>query len=70
MNTLDDIVKAVRDFNAAVEQRVEEARHDPATGEAVLRRWREIRENVPRAETPTGLSLPRLALPVVVELGL
>ena len=42
MNSLDDIVKAVRDFNATVEQRVTEARRDPATGEALLDRWREI----------------------------
>jgi methylmalonyl-CoA mutase len=69
MNALDDIVKAVRDFNAAVEQKVAEARRDPPTGEALLNRWREIRENVPRAETPTGLSLPRLALPELDEPG-
>jgi methylmalonyl-CoA mutase cobalamin-binding domain/chain len=69
MNSLDDIVKAVRDFNAAVEQRVTEARRDPATGEALLTRWRKIRENIPRAETPTGLSLPRLALPDLDEPG-
>lgn len=69
MNALDNIVKAVRDFNTAVEQHVTEARRDPATGEALLRRWHEIRESVPSVETPTGLSLPRLALPELDEPG-
>jgi methylmalonyl-CoA mutase cobalamin-binding domain/chain len=69
MNTLADIVHAVRRFNAAVDERVAEARRDPATGDALLARWREIHGAIPRTETPTGLSLPRLALPELDEPG-
>lgn len=69
MNPLADIAHAVRRFNAAVDERVAEARRDPATGAALLARWREIHEAIPRTETPTGLSLPRLALPELDEPG-
>jgi methylmalonyl-CoA mutase cobalamin-binding domain/chain len=69
MNALADIVSAVRRFNTAVEERVAEARRDPATGDALLARWRDIQARVSRTETPTGLSLPRLALPELDEAG-
>lgn len=69
MNDLAEIANAVRRFNATVEDRVAEARRDPAAGEALLARWREIQARIPRIETPTGLSLPRLALPELDEPG-
>ena len=69
MSLLADIVQAVRRFDASVEERVAEARNDSAAGEALLARWRNIQEQVPRITTPTGLKLPRLALPELDEPG-
>ncbi|MFD0894375.1 hypothetical protein KBB96_06920 [Luteolibacter ambystomatis] len=69
MKTLGDIVEAIRRFNAAVEERVAEVRSDPAKGQAVMEEWRVLRAKVPEVETPTGLRLPRLALPELDEPG-
>lgn len=68
-NDLAEIADSVRRFNATVEERVAEARRDPAAGEALLARWHEIQAQIPQVETPTGLSLPRLALPELDEPG-
>lgn len=69
MSQLYDIVQSVRSFNRFVEERVIEARRDPAVAETLLTRWQNIRQGIARSETPTGLSLPRLALPYLDEAG-
>jgi len=42
---------------------------DPKVATALRRRWRQIQERVPLVETPTGLKLPRLALPQTDDPG-
>jgi len=44
-------------------------RYEGAFGAALRRRWTRIRRSVPSSRTPTGLELPRLALPQTDEPG-
>ena len=44
-------------------------RTDPKAGRVLMKRWKGIREKVERTTTPTGLTLPRLALPELDEPG-
>ncbi|MGC4016959.1 MAG: methylmalonyl-CoA mutase family protein [Luteolibacter sp.] len=69
MSALKDIVVAVHRFNSAVEDHVVEVRSDPERGEALMKEWQAIRQRIPEVETPTGLRLPRLALPDLDEPG-
>jgi methylmalonyl-CoA mutase len=66
---LDDVVKAVEGFNRSVEREVERARADASFGKELLHKWRTIRERIGQTTTPTGLQLPRLALPAIDEPG-
>src|SRR5438105_3302006 len=66
---LDSVVKAVEGFNRSVEREVERARTDAAFGKQQLEKWRAIRASIGQSTTPTGLTLPRLALPQVDEPG-
>src|SRR6185295_12973021 len=52
-----------------VEAQAQKARREPKFATELRRRWRKIREQVPTVETPTGLKLPRLALPQTDEPG-
>src|SRR5688500_5420001 len=69
MIMLADVVKAVEGFNLAVEREVERARTDTDFGKDLLEKWRTIRAGIAHTTTPTGLKLPRLALPQVDEPG-
>src|SRR5690606_8157476 len=69
MKHLGDIVLAVRRHHASVEERVAEVRRNPAAAAALLDEGTAIRRSVPWTETPTGLRLPRLALPDLDEAG-
>src|SRR2546427_9597653 len=69
MSSLGQIIGAIESFNRSVEAQVRKARSDPERGEELRRHWQKIREAVPVAETPTGLKLPRLALPQTDEPG-
>jgi methylmalonyl-CoA mutase len=69
MGTLARISDAVESYNAHVEQQVTRARREPEFAESVLKRWREVRAAMPTSTTPTGLQLPRLALPNLDEAG-
>jgi methylmalonyl-CoA mutase len=69
MSVLSQIADAVDTYNRSVEKRVEQVRSDAAAGQALLDKWREIRERIPTTVTPTGLTLPRLALPELDEAG-
>jgi methylmalonyl-CoA mutase cobalamin-binding domain/chain len=66
---LDDVVRAVEGFNRSVEREVERARADGGFGRELLEKWRGIRERIGHTTTPTGLKLPRLALPQIDEPG-
>ena len=66
---LDSVVKAVEGFNRSVEREVERARTDAEFGKQQLEKWRAIRAGIGQATTPTGLKLPRLALPQIDEPG-
>src|SRR5438552_14196089 len=69
MSSLGQIVAAIDSFNRSVEGQIQKARSDPERGAELLRHWQKIRESVPVVETPTGLKLPRLALPATDEPG-
>lgn len=69
MSDLKDIIDAVHRFNEAVEECVAEVRADPVKGRALMDAWNSLRADVPEVETPTGLRLPRLALPELDEPG-
>jgi methylmalonyl-CoA mutase cobalamin-binding domain/chain len=69
MNSLGQIVSAVEDYRKFVSSQVRNARDDPRVGEDILKKWREAREQIGTTVTPTGLRLPRLALPEFDEPG-
>src|SRR6266568_3777410 len=69
MSALANIVSAVEAHNRLVRQQVQRARKDLRFARELLQRWRRIRGRVPIVETPTGLKLPRLALPQTDEPG-
>lgn len=66
---LNDVVRAVERFNRSVEQEVARARTDETFGKELLGRWQAIRQAAGQTTTPTGLKLPRLALPQIDEPG-
>src|SRR5437870_1218045 len=66
---LDAVVKAVEGFNRSVEREIARARADAEFGKELLEKWRAIRTGIGDATTPTGLKLPRLALPLIDEPG-
>jgi methylmalonyl-CoA mutase len=66
---LESVIQACEAHDAGVEAEVRRARSDPEAGRAWLDRWRAVQAAVPRGRTPTGLELPRLALPAVDEPG-
>jgi methylmalonyl-CoA mutase cobalamin-binding domain/chain len=63
MGTLARISDSISAYNAHVEAQVRRAREDHAFRSEILGRWRELHNRVPTITTPTGLPLPRLALP-------
>src|SRR2546425_13072756 len=69
MSALAKVVEAVQALNREVEAQILKARTDRKAAATLLRRWRQIQERVPLVETPTGLKLPRLALPQTDEPG-
>src|SRR5438105_4914443 len=69
MSVLAQVLEAVEKFNRSVETQAQKARSDRKAGAELQRRWRKIRESIPLVETPTGLKLPRVALPQTEEPG-
>src|SRR5438552_3151135 len=69
MSSLAQIISAIEVFDYSVESQIRKARSDAKAGADLRRRWRKIRKRVPIVETPTGLKLPRLALPQTDEPG-
>src|SRR4051794_21919436 len=69
MGMLSDISDAIESYNSSVEREVSRVRSDPAAAKEVLARWKQIHASIPTTTTPTGIKLPRLALPQVDEAG-
>jgi methylmalonyl-CoA mutase cobalamin-binding domain/chain len=69
MSKLEEVVGAVEKYERFVLDQVKRARANPTFGTEMLRRWNEIRANTPVTRVPTGLELPRLALPEFDEPG-
>ncbi|MCS7032393.1 MAG: methylmalonyl-CoA mutase family protein, partial [Phycisphaerae bacterium] len=69
MGFLAEIADAVERYNQSVTDSVREARSNPDVGRQILEKWRAIRASIRTTRTPTGLELPRLALPNLDEPG-
>ncbi|MDP9098521.1 MAG: methylmalonyl-CoA mutase family protein [Verrucomicrobiota bacterium] len=69
MSKLGNVVEAVDKYNKFVEDEVKRARTDKKFGQQMVDRWNEIKAKIPIGSAPTGLKLPRLALPEIDEAG-
>ena len=69
MSKLGQVVESIEKHNKFVLDQVKRARTDEKFGRELLGRWNEIKAKIPISRTPTGLPLPRLALPEIDEAG-
>src|ERR1700747_3798483 len=69
MSKLGQVVESVEKYNKFVLDEVKRARTDNEFGRDLLGRWNDIKAKIPTTRTPTGLPLPRLALPEIDEPG-
>ncbi|MBX6324396.1 MAG: hypothetical protein IRY93_00005, partial [Chthoniobacterales bacterium] len=69
MSKLGQVVESVEKYNQFVLDQVKRARTDEKFGRDLLGRWNDIKAKIPVTRTPTGLPLPRLALPEIDEPG-
>src|SRR5438067_8707387 len=69
MSKLGAVVEAVEKHGRFVLEQVKRARSDEKFANAVTERWNKIKAETPIAKAPTGLPLPRLALPEIDEPG-
>src|ERR1700730_13114831 len=69
MSKLGQVVEAVEKYNKFVLDQVKRARTDQQFGLDLLGRWNDIKAKIPITRAPTGLPLPRLALPEIDEPG-
>src|SRR6266436_2937309 len=69
MSKLGQVVESVEKYNKFVLDQVKRARTDEKFGRDLLGRWNDIKAKIPATRTPTGLPLPRLALPEIDEPG-
>jgi methylmalonyl-CoA mutase len=69
MSKLGQVVEAVENYNKFVLNQVKRARSDEKFGRELVDRWNETKAKTPVTHTPTGLRLPRLALPEIDEPG-
>ena len=69
MSKLGQVVESVEKYNQFVLDQVERARTDGKFGRELRDRWNEVKAKTPVTHTPTGLPLPRLALPEIDEPG-
>src|SRR5262245_55257038 len=67
MSALADITRAVEGYDRSVEANVTRATKDKRFRTELQRRMREVREKIPTATTPTGLTLPQGAVPQTDE---
>src|SRR5207253_2827980 len=69
MSKLGQVVESVENYNKFVLDQVKRARTDEKFGRELLGRWNDVKAKIPTTRTPTGLPLPRLALPEIDEPG-
>ncbi|HKP92370.1 MAG TPA: methylmalonyl-CoA mutase family protein [Chthoniobacterales bacterium] len=69
MSKLGAIVEAVEKHKKFVLEQVKRARTDEEFGREMVERWKKIQAGIPIGIAPTGLPLPRLALPEIDEPG-
>jgi len=69
MSKLGQVVESVEKYNQFVLDQVKRARTDEKFGRELSDRWSEVKTKTPVTHTPTGLPLPRLALPEIDEPG-
>src|SRR3954469_12161374 len=69
MSKLGRVIEAVEKYNGFVEDEVKRARTDKKFGAEMVGRWNQIKAKIPVGTAPTGLKLPRLALPEIDEAG-
>jgi methylmalonyl-CoA mutase cobalamin-binding domain/chain len=69
MSKLGHVVESVEKYNQFVLDQVKRARSDEKFGRELLGRWNDVKAKIPTTRTPTGLPLPRLALPEIDEPG-
>src|SRR6476619_7083175 len=69
MSKLGQIVESIEKYNKFVLDQVKRARIDEKFGRELLGRWNDTKAKIPVSRTPTGLPLPRLALPEIDEPG-
>src|SRR5256714_5745659 len=69
MSKLGQVVEAVEKYNKFVLDQVKRARTDEKFGRDLLGRWNDVKAKIPVTRAPTGLELPRLALPEIDEPG-
>src|SRR6476659_6566051 len=69
MSKLGAVFEAVEKHGSFVLEQVKRARSDEKFAQAVTERWKKVKAEIPIAKAPTGLPLPRLALPEIDEPG-
>src|SRR3954454_15786435 len=69
MSKLGQVVESVEKYNKFVLDQVKRARTHQKFGRDLLGRWNDTKAKIPITRTPTGLPLPRLALPEIDEPG-
>ena len=69
MGLLADICDAVETYARFVADRASQARSEPAFAASLIERWDAVADQAGTFTTPTGLTLPRLALPQTREPG-
>jgi methylmalonyl-CoA mutase len=69
MSKLGQVVESVEKYNQFVVDQVKRARTDKDFGRDLVGRWNDIKAKIPTSRTPTGIPLPRLALPEIDEAG-
>lgn len=69
MSKLGAVVESVEKHEKFVLEQVKRARSDTKFGREMTERWNKIKGGIPIGRAPTGLPLPRLALPEIDEPG-
>src|SRR5256714_1894734 len=69
MSKLGAVVEAVEKHDKFVVDQVKRARSDEKFARELTDRWSKIKAEIPISKAPTGLPLPRLALPEIDEPG-
>jgi len=69
MTSLGQVVLAIEEYRRFVVSQIRKARTDHEFGQQILQKWQEAKARIGTTVTPTGLRLPRLALPDLDEAG-